>query len=72
MKKNEDYELIEEIKNEIKKVDLSEKEKFDLLELAGDGNCTFGCIGRLCVVSSKNGEKFHSISRKVSNFRFVA
>ena len=25
-----------------------------------------------CVVSSKNGEKFHSISRKVSKFRFVA
>ena len=25
-----------------------------------------------CVVSSKNGEKFHSISRKVSNFRFAA
>lgn len=25
-----------------------------------------------CVVSSKNGEKFHSISREVSSFRIIA
>ncbi len=26
---------------------------------------------RMCVMSNKNGEEFHSISRKVSNFRAV-